>query len=139
MPNEAKHRVPPWLSVPAALLVMIGTPIALPTPASPLTPAAASPGTTAQSNAVRVARDYLSIQGFSYDGLIGQLEFDGFSTDVAIAAVDSLTVDWNEQAAKVAASYLDIQGFSRSGLIEQLEFDGFTPSQARYGVTAAGY
>jgi len=135
-PEKATRRRRTRMGVPAALLVAFGAPVAL--PISPIAPAVASPGSAAQSNAVRVARDYLSLQGFSYDGLINQLEYEGFSTDVATDAVDSLTVDWNEQAAKVATSYLELQGFSRSGLINQLEYDGFTPSQALYGVRQAG-
>ena len=47
-------------------------------------------------------------------GLIEQLEYDDFSEDDATFAVDSITVDWNEQAAKKAQTYLDIQGFSHS-------------------------
>ena len=53
-------------------------------------------------------------------------------------AVDSLDVDYNEQAAKSAESYLDNMSFSRSGLIEQLEFEGYTTEQATYGVDQTG-
>ena len=71
--------------------------------------------------------------------MIEQLKFEGFSNDASVLAVDSLNVDWNEQAAKKAESYLSFSSFSRSGLIEQLEFEGFTKEQAEYGVTAVGY
>lgn len=94
--------------------------------------------TPSQKNAVRKADSYLSISGFSRDGLIKQLEFDQFSTEDATYAVDSVDADWNEQAAKKAKSYLDISGFSRDGLIDQLKFDGFTSEEAAYGVDAAG-
>ena len=60
---------------------------------------------------------------------------------VATRAVDSLHVNWNEQAANAAKEYLSTQSFSRRGLIEQLESDageGFTHSQAVYGVDNAG-
>jgi hypothetical protein len=91
-----------------------------------------------QQNAVRKAQDYLDYAAFSREGLINQLEFDGFSTSDAIFAVDSITVDWNEQAVKKAMDYLEYTAFSREGLIDQLEFDGFTPAQAAHGVAATG-
>jgi hypothetical protein len=90
-----------------------------------------------QQNAVRKAREYLSISAFSRQGLIGQLEYEGFSTADATVAVDSIAVDWNEQAVKKAQEYLSISAFSAQGLIEQLEYEGFTPSQAAYGVSVA--
>jgi colicin import membrane protein len=76
--------------------------------------------------------------GFSRSGLIEQLEFEGFSEEDAEFAVDSLDVDWMEQAAIVAESYLENMHFSRQGLIDQLEFEGFTTEQAEYGVTETG-
>jgi hypothetical protein len=100
-------------------------------PGLPLSP-------VSQQNAVRAAKDYLDYKGFSRQGLIKQLEYDNFSTEDATFAVDSITVDWNEQAAKVAKDYLGYKGFSRDGLISQLEYDGFTSAQAEYGVAAAG-
>lgn len=92
-----------------------------------------------QENAVRTAEEYLDVSSFSRQGLIQQLQYDGYSIEDATYAVDNITVDWNEQAAKAAKNYLDISGFSQSGLVEQLEYDGFTPSQASYGVNAAGF
>jgi hypothetical protein len=75
---------------------------------------------------------------FSRSGLIGQLEYEGFTTAEATLAVDYLNVDWNEQAWKSAESYLDFTAFSRSGLIDQLEYEGFTTEQATYGVDKTG-
>lgn len=46
--------------------------------------------TPSQRNAVRKANSYLSFQGFSRTGLIKQLEFEGFTTEQATYAVDSL-------------------------------------------------
>ena len=68
---------------------------------------------------------------FSRSGLIRQLEFERYSTHDATVAVDSLRVDWNQQAAKSARSYLDFMSFSRDGLIHQLEFEGFTAPAGR--------
>ena len=100
--------------------------------------------TTAQKNAVRSAENYLAFKGFSRDGLIDQLSSeygDKYDKQDATVAVDSLDVDWNEQAAKSAQSYLELKGFSCQGLVEQLSSkhgDKFTKEQAQYGAKAAG-
>lgn len=100
--------------------------------------------TANQNNAVRSAEQYLSMTGFSRDGLIGQLSSDagdGYSVSDATAAVDSLNVDWNENALKSAKQYLGMSGFSCSGLIEQLSSsagDKYTVDQATYGARQAG-
>lgn len=95
--------------------------------------------TMGQKNALRSAENYLNALAFSHDGLIHQLEYEGYSTEDATYAADNCGADWNEQAAKCAKNYLDTMSFSRSGLIQQLEYEGFTPSQAEYGVSANGY
>ncbi len=92
----------------------------------------------AQANAVESAESYLDFTAFSRTGLIEQLEFEGYSTDDATFAVDSLDIDYKEQAAKSARDYLDFTSFSRSGLIEQLMFEGYTEEQATYGVDQVG-
>ncbi|WP_278261854.1 Ltp family lipoprotein [Nocardia sp. AG03] len=93
--------------------------------------------TSSQRNAIQSAQDYLEISAFSRSGLIEQLEYEGYSTEDATFAVDSLNTDWNEQAARSAKQYLELSSFSRTGLIEQLEYEGFTREQAVYGVDAA--
>ena len=95
--------------------------------------------TMGQNNAIRQAKDYLNFTAFSRQGLIEQLEFEGYSTEDATFAVDHIEVDWMEQAAKTAQNYLDFSSFSKQGLIDQLEFEGFTSDQAAYGVSAVGY
>jgi hypothetical protein len=94
--------------------------------------------TAGQENAIAKAEMYLDTQAFSRTGLIGQLEFEGFSTKDATFGVDQLKINWNEQAAAKAEQYLDTQPFSRDGLIGQLKFEGFSPEQAAYGVKQAG-
>jgi hypothetical protein len=97
-----------------------------------------------QKNAVRSAKQYLSMTGFSHDGLIQQLSSsagDGYDVADATAAVNSLDVDWNENAAKSAKQYLGMTGFSCNGLIGQLSSDAgdkYTLSQAKYGAQQAG-
>jgi hypothetical protein len=97
-----------------------------------------------EQNAIRSAQSYLEFSAFSRKGLIEQLSSDagdGYSVKAATRAVDSLHINFNEQAFKSAKSYLEMSGFSRKGLIEQLESgsgERFTHSQAVYGVNKAG-
>jgi len=91
-----------------------------------------------REQAVKSASSYLDFTAFSREGLIDQLEFEGFSTDDATHGVDAQNADWNEQASLKAQSYLDFSTFSRQGLIDQLIFEGFSLDQATYGVNAVG-
>jgi hypothetical protein len=100
--------------------------------------------TQPQKNAVRSANDYLRMSGFSRDGLIDQLSSpygSGYDRADAVAAVNSLQVDWNHQAKRSAEDYLKMSGFSCSGLVDQLSSahgSQYTRSQAQYGARAAG-
>lgn len=100
--------------------------------------------TFAQQNAIRSARNYLETMSFSRKGLIQQLSSeggDGYSVQDATVAVDSLDVDWNEQAAKSAQNYASMMGFSCQGMIEQLSSkggDGYSVKQANYGAKKIG-
>lgn len=100
--------------------------------------------TMAQENAVRSARQYISISGFSRAGLIRQLSADtgdGYDVGDATMAVDSMNIDWNAEAVRSAKQYLSMSGFSCKGLIRQLSSsagDGYTESQAIYGAKQAG-
>ena len=102
-------------------------------------PKAEEPKTTvSQDNALRTAKDYLSIMAFSHEGLVDQLEYEGFSNEDAVWAADNCGADWMEQAEKSAESYLDLMGFSRSELIDQLVYEGFTQEQAAHGADSVG-
>ncbi len=94
----------------------------------------------AEKNAVRSAKSYLNVMGFSREGLINQLvTFDKFTQEQATYGVDHCGADWNEQAKKSAKNYLSVMGFSRDGLINQLEtFDNYTHDQAVYGADNSG-
>jgi hypothetical protein len=117
----------------ALFIIVLGTSVAW-----------ASSLTQPQQNAVRSAKQYLDLKGFSRDGLINQLSSeygDGYTVADATAAVDSLNTDWNEEAAQSAKEYLQMQGFSCQGLIKQLSSsfgDKYTVSQATYGARQAG-
>ncbi|MCQ2446372.1 MAG: Ltp family lipoprotein [Clostridia bacterium] len=87
-----------------------------------------------QRNALRQAQSYITVMAFSRSGLIDQLEYSGYSSEDATFAVDSLNVNWKEQAILKAKDYIDTMAFSRMGLIDQLEYSGFTTEEATYGV-----
>ena len=59
--------------------------------------------TSGQQNAVEAAESYLDGQGFSRQGLIGQLSSDvadGFSKADATFAVKHVDVDWNQRRSR---------------------------------------
>lgn len=133
----ASLATPVWNSAPAATNVsLLSTAVPAPALAVVFSPARQQ-DSSSRRNAIRSAQQYLEFSAFSRSGLIDQLEYEGFSTEDATFAVDSLNVDWNEQAAKSARQYLEYTSFSRSGLIDQLVYEGFTHAQAEYGVNAA--
>ncbi|WP_295618243.1 Ltp family lipoprotein [uncultured Intestinimonas sp.] len=98
----------------------------------------ADDATLGEKNALATANTYLSFSAFSAQGLIDQLEFEGYTTQEAQYAVAKCGADWNEQALKKAGSYLDYSAFSYSGLFDQLSYEGFLPEQAQYAVDNCG-
>jgi hypothetical protein len=100
--------------------------------------------TQQQKSAVAEAKQYLSTEAFSQQGLIDQLDSSagsGYSVNDATVAVNSLTVDWNAEAVQAAKEYLQNWPFSCSDLIQQLDSSAgsqFTVAQATYGATQAG-
>ena len=91
-----------------------------------------------QKNALKKANSYLDFSNFSYQGLIEQLQYEGFSYSDAQYAVDNCGADWNEQALGKAKSYLEFSAFSYNGLKDQLEYEEFTSSQIKYAVDNCG-
>lgn len=98
-------------------------------------PSGASAG---EANALQKAKIYLRSSNFSYEGLIHQLEFSGFTHSEATYGADHCGADWNQQALGKAETYLNSSAFSYNGLIHQLEFDKFTSDQATYGADHCG-
>lgn len=94
--------------------------------------------TTAQKNVMASAKSYLNYSGFSYDGLVKQLEFEKYSHEDAVWAADNCNADWNEEALESAQSYINYSGFSYDGLVKQLKYEGFTDEQAAYGADNCG-
>ena len=95
--------------------------------------------TLGQKNALKKAESYLKYSAFSKQGLIDQLEFEGFEQDDILFAVDNVKVDWKEECYDKAMSYLEFSSFSKQGLIDQLEFEGFTADQIEYAIEKVGY
>ena len=116
------------------------TPIqeATPDPTPDATPEPKENVTTGMKNALSSALSYLRYSAFSYDGLIDQLEYEGYTTEEATYAVDNCGADWNEQALESALDYLKYSAFSYTGLIDQLEYEGFPKAQATYGADNCG-
>lgn len=88
-------------------------------------------------NALKSAQNYLDMSGFSKKSLEKQLEFEGFSEDSANYALDSVNVDWNEQALRSARVYYENMSMSKEEIFTQLSSDdgeGYTREQARYAV-----
>ena len=94
--------------------------------------------TKGEQNALKRAKEYLRVMPFSHQGLIEQLEYEGFTTSEATYAADNCGADWNEQALKKAKDYLALMPFSYSGLIKQLQYEDYTKSQASYGADNCG-
>lgn len=95
--------------------------------------------TIGQKNALNQAESYLKTMAFSRQGLINQLEYEGYDEADILFAVDNVKVDWNEQCYKKAQSYLQVMSFSKQSLIQQLEYEGFTDSQISYAISKLGY
>ena len=78
----------------------------------------------------------LDTMPFSRSGLIEQLEYEGYPTDAATVAADSLNEDWAAQAVRHAKQYTETMPFSLQGLIDQLVYEGYSQDEATHGATA---
>ena len=92
-------------------------------------------------NAYAKAKSYMSLKGFSKDGLYDQLTSDagdGFKPDAAKYAVNKFSnEDYKEAAVKSAKTYSKDMNMSANGVYEQLTSSAgekFTPEQAKYAV-----
>ena len=95
--------------------------------------------TLGEKNARKSAEAYVKMMGFSYSGLIAQLEYEGYSNDEATYGADNCGADWYAEATESAENYLDVMGMSRSELYAQLEYEGFTDDQIEHALTEVGY
>lgn len=105
--------------------------------AQPTTPA--SNVSAGESNALKSAKSYLDMGGFSKESLKGQLEYEGYDANQIQYALDNCGADWKKQALMSAKSYLESNmGFSKLGLTEQLEYEEFTSDEVRYAIDNCG-
>ena len=84
------------------------------------------------------AMSYLDFMAFSRNGLIHQLQHDGYTDQAISNALDLLErdyVSWDTEALKKAQEYMETFSFSQQRLYEQLIHDGFTEEQANYGAS----
>ena len=81
-----------------------------------------------QQQAVSKGESYLDLAGFSRQGLIDQLVYEGFSEADATFAVDRIAPDWRQEAVEKAQSYLDMAGFSKVRIIAS---GGLSPERIR--------
>lgn len=108
-----------------------------PEPAPEPDPVNSSGSYDAGTEALTLAFQYLESSPFSKDMLVKQLEYEGFSTEDAVWAVDLCGADWDAEAVRMAEFYLDGGDIPRDELITYLENDGFPHDQAVYGVDEA--
>ena len=96
--------------------------------------------TKEEKEIIKAAISYVDSCNMSYNGLIHQLEYEGYSHDKAVYGADNCGADWNEQAVLSAKSYINDDYISnRDELIRQLEEgDKFTYDQAVYGADNCG-
>lgn len=80
------------------------------------------------------ARELLNNEIYSALGLELDLIGEGFSRGEARRAVDSLDVDWREQAALAVGELSMFTMNSRIGMMNDLKAGGFTQEEAEYGV-----
>lgn len=94
--------------------------------------------TLEQRHALKRAEALLEVSAHSYQGLIDQLEYEGFIHEDAVYAADRCGADWNKQAYRQVKSYVRYNSFTRKEIIRMLTMsDDFTQEQAIYAVNTA--
>ena len=91
-----------------------------------------------QQKALDKANEYVDTLPLSRKGLIKQLEYDGYTTDVATYAADNCSANWNKEAKEMAEQYMDSTTYTYKEMVQQLEAEGFTKKQAKFGAKAVG-
>lgn len=91
-----------------------------------------------QQKALDKANEYVDTLPLSREGLMKQLEYDGYTTDVATYAADNCSANWNKEAKEMAEQYMDSTTYTYKDMVQQLETEGFTKDQAKFGAKAVG-
>lgn len=84
--------------------------------------------------ALSQAQGYIESGAFSHDGLVEQLEYEGYGEKNATYAADNVGADWSAEALQSAQSYVDHIGISSEHLYEMLDYEKFTPDQIDYAM-----
>ncbi len=84
-------------------------------------------------SALATAAINLRTSAYSYEGLVEELESQGFSHEEAVYASDNCGADWEREAKRAAVNYIEVSPFSYQGMIDKLENDDkFTHDEAEY-------
>lgn len=96
-----------------------------------------APVSSEYKRALASAGNYLRLMAFSKEGLYDQLTSsygEGFPSDAARYAVNSVSANWNEECLEDARSYLDLFNFSNQSLRDQLKYEKYTDSEIDYAM-----
>lgn len=96
--------------------------------------------TKREAEIIKVALGYDNSIHPSYEEMVSQLEYEGYSHKEAVYGADHCGADWNENAVQCAKSYIDSEfSFTKDEMIKQLiEGNHFTEEQAKYGADNCG-
>lgn len=100
--------------------------------------AAAKADAYTKEEAVARAQEYLNALPHSYNDLLYQLTYIGYSEEEAVFALEHCGADWNEQAVRQLKACKKDGIHSKDRLLKMLLEDGFTEEQAKYAVDTAG-
>lgn len=95
--------------------------------------------TAAQKAAKGEAENYLRNMHLSRRALIDQVVFEGHKVKDATVAIDSMEINFQEQAVEQALSQAQVESnkYSEEGLMAALLDQKYTTSEAKAGVAAA--
>jgi hypothetical protein len=94
---------------------------------------------TGQKNALKQAKSYLNLMGFSASDLREQLAYHQYTDDEIEYAMANCGGNWKEEYYEKAASYLELMSFSRNDLIDQLRYHNFTDDEITYALEKLNY
>ena len=70
----------------------------------------------------------------SYDNLMEQMLYAGFTEEQAQHGIDSCNADWNQEALDAAKSYQRSLNMNTTQVEEQLAYNHFTQEQIQYAL-----
>lgn len=80
------------------------------------------------------AKDYLEFAPLSRMKLYEILNSEEHPTTHVEIVVNTVQVDWNQNALNKAYNLLQVQGFSKREMMDQLAFEGYSTESIRYAV-----